>query len=123
MTAKVAILHAPQPGDIVKVSYDPKNHNTEIQIEGDPRYDPRIIRDNNKQQRAAETQALLSGAPAPAVFGVVQHVLDDEPEWIVPEVCPECGARVDQSTASVADHPTCEFCHKPLPCKRVREDY
>lgn len=94
-----------------------------FQIEADPRYDPKVIRANNKQQRAAETQALLSGAPAPAVFGVVQHVADDEPEWIVPEVCPVCGARVDQSTASVAEHPTCEFCYKPLPCKRVPEDY
>jgi hypothetical protein len=121
--AKVAVLHAPQPGDIVKVSYDPRNHKTEIHIEGDPRYDPKIIRAHNKEQRAAETQALLNGAAAPTAFGVVHNVVDDEPEWIVPDVCPECGARVDQSTASVAEHPTCEFCHKPLPCQRVPEDY
>jgi hypothetical protein len=121
--AKVPIFHAPQPGDIVKVSYDPKNHKTDVLIEGDPRYDPKIIRDKTKQQRAAQTQALLSGGPAAAVTGVVHGLVDDEPEWIVPEVCPECGARVDQSVASVAAHPSCEFCHKPLPCKRVPEDY
>jgi hypothetical protein len=56
---------------MVKVSYDPKNHKTEIQIEGDPRYDPKIIRASKKQQRAAETQALLSGAPAAAASGVL----------------------------------------------------
>jgi hypothetical protein len=41
----------------------------------------------------------------------------------VPEVCPECGARVDQSVASVAEHPTGDFCQNPLPCQPVREDY
>jgi hypothetical protein len=96
---------------------------TEIQIEGDARYDPKLVRANTKQQRAAETQALLSGAPAAATSGVVHGLVTDEPQWIVPEVCPECGARVDQSTASVAEHPTCEFCHQPLPCKPVPEDY
>jgi len=121
--AKVPIRYAPQPGDIVKVSYNPKNHKTEIQIEGDPRYDPKLIRANKKQQRAAETQALLSGAPATAASGVVHGLIDDEPQWIVPEVCPGCGARVDQSVASVAEHPACEFCHQPLPCKPVPEDY
>lgn len=121
--AKVPIFHAPQVGDVVKVSYDPKNHKTEIHIEGDPRYDPKIIRANRKQQRTAEAQALLSGAPLSAVSGVVQGIVDDEPQWIVPEICPECGARVDQSTAAVAAHPTCEYCHKPLPCTPVPEDY
>jgi hypothetical protein len=121
--AKVPIFHAPQPGDIVKVSYDPRNHKTEIQVKGDPRYDPQLVRANAKQQRAAEAQALLSGAPAAAVSGVVHGLVDDEPQWIVPEICPECGARVDQSAASVAEHPTCGFCHQPLPCKPVPEDY
>jgi hypothetical protein len=37
--------------------------------------------------------------------------------WKVPEVCPNCGARVDQSTASLAEHPTCQMCHAPLPCE------
>jgi hypothetical protein len=121
--AKVAIFHAPQPGDIVKVSYDPKNHKTEILIEGDPRYDPKIIRANKKQQGEAERQSLLNGAPAPVVSGVVHRVVDDEPQWIVPEVCPECGARVDQSAASTEQHPKCTFCHQPLPHKPVPEDY
>ena len=38
--------------------------------------------------------------------------------------CPECGARVDQSTASFAEHPTCTYCAKPLPCQPAyTEDY
>ncbi len=37
--------------------------------------------------------------------------------WRVPATCPQCGAPVDQSTASLAEHPTCTFCHAPLPCE------
>ena len=113
--AKVPIFHQPQPGDVVKVSYDPKNHKTEIQIEGDPRYDPRLIRAKSKQHRAAQAEALLSGAPVPSSAGIVHYLDDDEPRWQVPATCPECGARVDQSTASMADHPTCKYCAQPLP--------
>jgi hypothetical protein len=75
---KVPSLHAPKPGDLVKVSFDPKNHKTEIQIKGDPRYDPQLRRANAKQQRAAEAQALLNGAPPPPVPGVGQDPDDDE---------------------------------------------
>ena len=35
--------------------------------------------------------------------------------WRVPANCPQCGGPVDQSRASVAEHPTCEHCHQPLP--------
>src|SRR5579859_3278891 len=124
---KVAIGSTPQTGDMVTVSYDPKSRKTEIDIEGDPRYDPKIVRDAKKQQQAARKLALLSGAPMPAAAGVVHYtnLVDDEPRWTVPTMCPECGARVDQSTASMAEHPKCEYCAKPLPCERVRyqEDY
>lgn len=37
--------------------------------------------------------------------------------WHVPEECPNCGARVDQSTESMADHPACRMCRAPLPCR------
>ena len=63
--AKVPISSHPERGDVVKVAYDPKNHKTEILIEGDPRYDPKLIRANKKQEREARTEALLSGAPVP----------------------------------------------------------
>jgi hypothetical protein len=122
--AKVAIFSKPRPGDVVKVSYDPKSHKTEIHIEGDPRYDPKLIRANSKQERAAQKEALLNGAPVPAASGVVHHIVDDEPRWNVPAACPECGARVDQSTAAFAAHPVCTYCAKPLPCQPVSaEDY
>ena len=55
-------------------------------------------------------------------FHGVRGIVDDGPQWIVPEVCPECGARVNQSVASVAEHPACEFCRSPLPCEPVPED-
>jgi hypothetical protein len=37
--------------------------------------------------------------------------------WQVPEICPSCGAPVDQSRASVAAHPACAMCHVALPCQ------
>jgi hypothetical protein len=117
--AKVPIFHAPSQGDTVVVNYDPKQHKTEIVIEGDPRYDPKLIRaqkKQDKQDRAAHAQAVLSGAAVPDPPAIVDD-LDDEPRWKVPETCPECGARVDQSRASMAEHPTCEYCEKPLPCE------
>jgi hypothetical protein len=112
---KVPIFSKPRPGDVVKVSYDPKNQKTEIHIEGDPRYDPKLIRARDKQDRTAQAQALLNGAPAAAVSGVVHHIAHDEPMRNLPAACPECGARVDQFTASFAEHPTCTYCGKPLP--------
>jgi hypothetical protein len=42
---------------------------------------------------------------------------EDVVRWRVPTKCPECGAPVDQSTASLAEHPSCDYCHKPLPCE------
>src|SRR6266851_2367593 len=119
---KVAIGSSPGTGDLVKVGYDPKSHKTEIQIEGDPGYDPKLVREAKKQQRAARTQALLAGAPVAETARAVHfvNVVDDEPRWTVPAICPQCGARVDQSTASMAGHPRCEYCAKPLPCEPVR---
>jgi hypothetical protein len=76
--AKVPSLHAPKAGDMVKVGYEPKNHKTEIQLKGDPRYDPQLRRANAKQQRAAEAQALLNGAPVAPVPGAVDDPDDDE---------------------------------------------
>ena len=51
------------------------------------------------------------------------HYVDDEPRWKVPTTRPECGAQVDQSTASTAEHPTGRYCAQPLPCEPVTEDY
>jgi hypothetical protein len=40
--AKVPVFHKPRPGDVVKVSFDPK-----------------LIRTNSKQERPAQREALL----------------------------------------------------------------
>jgi hypothetical protein len=37
------------------------------------------------------------------------------PPWSVPARCPNCGAPVDQATASRAADPHCEFCGQPVP--------
>jgi hypothetical protein len=38
------------------------------------------------------------------------------PRWKVPPECPTCGAPVDQSVESFAEHPQCHMCKNPLPC-------
>ena len=129
--AKVPIFSKPEQGDTVTVSYDPKSRKAELHIEGDPRYDPKLLRAAKKQQEAARKEALLSGAPVPDATARVHftdatalvhlaNVVPDEPLWTVPTACPECGARVDQPAASMAEHPKCEFCGQPLPCERIR---
>jgi hypothetical protein len=60
--AKVPIFSRPKPGDVVQVTYELKSHHVHLQIEGDPRYDPKLIRAAKKQQRAARADALLHGA-------------------------------------------------------------
>lgn len=120
--AKVPIRSAPHCGDVVTVTYEPKNHKTEVQIAGDPRYDPKLVSAAKKQQDAARRQALLSGAKVPGTRPAVgddADDVDDEPRWTVPALCPECGARVDQSRASIAEHPRCEYCAQPLPCDPI----
>ncbi len=39
--------------------------------------------------------------------------------WRVPTACPNCGAAVDQSRESAAQHPSCHMCNAPLPCEPV----
>jgi hypothetical protein len=134
---KVPTFSSPQPGDMVNVLYAPKGHKTEMVIEGDPRYDPKIKREQRKQQKqqqATDFKALLQGAnpedlPSAGADSELQDLIDlehqgfvdghemEEARWKVPDKCPECGAPVDQSVASVAKHPICPFCEKPLPCQ------
>src|SRR5215472_14060114 len=71
--AKVASFHRPGEGDAVAVSFDPKNHKTEIHIEGDPRYDPKLIREAKKEHDAARKHALLTGAPDPDAVALSHH--------------------------------------------------
>ena len=143
--AKVPAFHHPEEGDAVRVTFDPKNHKAEIHIEGDPRYDPKLRREARKQRETARKEALLSGAPDPGALALTHNAADRalahnaeqlawaghhasvahhephrEPQWTVPSVCPECGARVDQSAGSLSDHPTCEYCSSPLPRERVQ---
>jgi hypothetical protein len=118
--SKVPITSHPTRGDVVTVNYEPKNQKTEIQIEGDERYDPKIRREKRKEEKAARAQALLSGAPGSGLPGTGTVHYHDEPRWTVPAKCPECGARVDQSAAETSEHPRCEYCEKPLPRVRVR---
>lgn len=36
--------------------------------------------------------------------------------WHVASHCPECGAPVEEATASMAAHPVCAYCHGAIPC-------
>jgi len=53
----------------------------------------------------------------PAMPGNQPGFGHDPIRWKVPAECPNCGARVDQSTQSMAEHPACSMCHQPLPCE------
>jgi hypothetical protein len=83
------LLQPPKPGDTMYVLFDP---NDRSRILADELWDP----------------AMPGNQPG---FG-------HEPiRWKVPAECPNCGARVDQSTESTAEHPSCRMCHEPLPCE------
>ena len=137
--------HHPETGDAVTVSFDPKNHKTEMHVDGDPRYDPRLIRKARKERESARRKALLGEALDPAELAWSHDIADQalshnaeelarvhhhppaapaerhpEPQWTVPAVCPVCGARVDQSTEAAAAHPACTYCANPLPRERVQ---
>ena len=83
------LVKAPQPGAEMFVYFDP---NDRSQVMSDELWDP----------------AMPGNQPG---FG------HDPIRWKVPAECPNCGARVDQSTESLAEHPTCHMCRAPLPCE------
>jgi hypothetical protein len=83
------MLQPPAPGDEVFVYFAP---NDRTQVLADELWDPKMP----------------GNQPG---FG------HDPIRWKVPAECPNCGARVDQSTESLAEHPTCHMCNAPLPCE------
>jgi hypothetical protein len=114
-TAKVPVRTGPEVGDLIGVSYEVKNHEVhqvKIQIEGDPKYDPLMVRERRRLENAAKDAALLSGMSAGPGYDP-----DDEPRWAVPVLCPSCGVKVDQSKAPFEESPTCGSCGQPLPCE------
>jgi hypothetical protein len=79
---KVSIFDSPNVGDVVHVRYNPKNHDTDIVIDGDPRYDPAVKRERRKQhdaQQKANARALLAGAD-PSSVQAPQTAPYDDPE-------------------------------------------
>jgi hypothetical protein len=112
---KVCIVYSPSPGDVVRVSYDPKSHKTELDLDGDDRYNPKAVRAKRKAEEEAQRQALLNGAPAPSQ--VVHYVGEDDHDWEAPAKCPDCGAPIDPMNAEVADRHLCPFCQQPLPSR------
>jgi hypothetical protein len=60
----------------------------------------------------AEAQAAMSDL---AHVGPGPSVPQSGPPWVVPDQCPNCGARVDQAAASHDASPHCAYCNTPLP--------
>jgi hypothetical protein len=54
----------PHKGDVLDVMYDPKSHNAELQIEGDPRYDWKLREAQRDEQAAQERERLLHEPPS-----------------------------------------------------------
>jgi hypothetical protein len=60
------ILFSPNPGDVLRVSYDPKSHKTKIETDGDPRYD---LNEHEKQRRQQGDAAIAAAMAQPAGTG------------------------------------------------------
>ncbi len=67
-TRRVPGYHHPVPGDVVNLLYEEKGHKTEIVIEGDPRYDVKLRREQAREQIAhrSPTPRQSSTGPTPA---------------------------------------------------------
>jgi hypothetical protein len=64
--------------------------------------------------------APVTGVAAPGAFIEAAEgaaTAQDRPKWVVPAECPNCGARVEQATASAEANPHCTWCREPLPVK------
>ena len=67
--ARVPYLGGPNDGDVVNCRYDPDSHKVELVIDGDPRYDPKLLRKAEKAQREELLNATPGSTPAPASSG------------------------------------------------------
>ena len=83
-------------GSMVPVRYDAANR-TRLVIDV-AALQQRALRDYIKQEQKPRKQSAAAGPP-----------------WVVPVHCPNCGAPVDQATASRAADPHCQFCSQPIP--------
>jgi hypothetical protein len=88
-------------GEMVPVRYDAADR-TKMVIDV-PALQKRALHDYIKREQRAK------GQPP------VRPGAGSGPPWVVPAHCPNCGAPVDQATASRDRDPHCEFCHQPVP--------
>jgi hypothetical protein len=79
---------------------------------GEVRFDMTDKR-NSRSAHQADAEGLMgqmltgvAADPGQAVTG---------PPWVVPAICPNCDAPVDQATAAMDPDPRCAYCHQPLP--------
>ena len=89
-------------GQMVPVRYDASDR-TRLVIDV-AALQQRALRDYIKQEQRPKTEQNPKQQNAAA-----------GPPWVVPVHCPNCGAPVDQATASRAADPHCEFCSQPIP--------
>ena len=57
--------------------------------------------------------ALDPNKPGKTVINGIE--IKPRPRWLVAPTCPNCGAIVDQTVEDAVEHPTCAYCHEPLP--------
>lgn len=92
-------------GSMVPVRYDEGNR-ARIAIDV-PALHKRVLHDYIKSEQRPKDQP----ADRQAVAGA---------PWAVPAHCPNCGAPVDQATASRDQDPHCPFCALPIPVTPLR---
>jgi len=65
VTAWVSWMNRPEVGDVLNVNYRPgSTSHVELIIEGDPRYDWRLIAAKQQDDAEAKRKALLDGPPS-----------------------------------------------------------
>jgi hypothetical protein len=97
----------------------PLSAGERVPVRYDPAHPGRMVLDvPAMQKRALHDYIQREQQPKQPQTG--QAAAQSGPPWVVPAHCPDCGAPVDQATASRDPDPKCEFCRLPLPVSPLR---
>ena len=106
------------PDRIPKIQL-PLSAGERVPVRYDPAHPARMVLDVPAMQKRA-LHDYIQREQQPKQQQTAQAAAQTGPPWGVPAHCPDCGAPVDQATASRDPDPKCEFCRQPLPVSPLR---
>lgn len=106
------------PDRIPKIQL-PLSAGERVPVRYDPAHPGRMVLDVPAMQKRA-LHDYIQQAQKPKQQQPDRAGAETGPPWVVPARCPDCGAPVDQATASRDPDPKCEFCRQPLPVSPLR---